>query len=100
MILILLFRARYEIMQKKKNKGKGDGPRSIQSLSVTGGFDDMERMLQAEDTTSPKPSYLFTEEISFLYEAYKPEYWYWEVRASVIYQKNHMVGWLVGWLVD
>ena len=89
MVLILLYRARFEIRLKKisrdrdNGRGRGDGASSIPS--PTGGFDDVERMLQGEDNPLPpkKSSYLFTEEISFLYEAYKPEYWYWEVRQNV-----------------
>ena len=98
--LVLLYRTRDEIM-KKKNKGtrnstiggdnldgNGGGEWSIQPpTSPTGGYDDLERMLQ-EGGIPPKPkrSYLFTDEISFLYEAYKPEYWYWEV------SQNHLAG--------
>ena len=100
MYLVLLYRTRDEII-KKKNKGtrssdngdgnggdNGDGAWSIQPpTSPTGGYDDLERMLQEGGIPpQPKRSYLFTDEISFLYEAYKPEYWYWEVSLS------HMAG--------
>ena len=86
---------------KKKNKGtlsgdngggnggdNSDGALSIQPLGMLQ-YDDMEMMMQEGDHPQPKPkrSYLFTDEISFLYEAYKPEYWYWEVSL------NH-VAWL------
>ena len=85
---------------KKKNKGtlsgdngggnggdNSDGALSIQPLGMLQ-YDDMEMMMQEGDHPQPKPkrSYLFTDEISFLYEAYKPEYWYWEVSLS------HLVG--------
>ena len=85
---------------KKKNKGtlsgdngggnggdNSDGALSIQPLGMLQ-YDDMEMMMQEGDHPQPKPkrSYLFTDEISFLYEAYKPEYWYWEV------SQNHLAG--------
>ena len=93
-IFLLLYRARKVIMaaaaaaqsDERCISGRGVGGNYRLDRSNRATASDEETSIDARVTKAPVLGQYrnFAEDIRFLYEAYKPEYWYWEVGTSTV----------------